>query len=725
MYRTRRSPAAVRVLREGVGREGQGQGDVDLKGRRGLSVLEGGDSYRLRRVGSSSSSASVDNTSTRSRPNHSTFILLLLVLAILTLLPSAVVGSPLPLPDDPFLISPPDPAPQPDESPTTTTAFDWWPYGEKTMTKATEGAAPTTMVGSDEDASTTTEDAFSSMLTSSAQPSHHSSAISPSSSSNSATSTEESSSSSESASASVVASTRQPVKFKILYLTPVFAVAGESFCLLSVSSSPLLISLSFLAPALALVALGLCLFWRRRPSSNDEDDDEYPGLRERFRPPLQDRGQYAYSGEKRKSKGEWDSENEEETDDFDFGYGIRGMAAGRGSFNPSQFSSYASHFTQDTVADGGGYVTKPSKKGSRGQERSWLRRSKTNIAGVGGRWGRVELRDDSFPIDEREEEDLPDLPRRTMQAVISPPARSYAGIDYDTDSGEVGLGIGGLPVVPRATTSSSGLHPSSMVSSPPNGMLSPPFQPHLFYASSDSASRPSKDAASPYTALPPRSSASRPLGGRALTRSNPSKNLATSSSPIKPNASSSPSGSRPPRTKSSSSHKSHKSSSSTRRHRRGPSASPLPPPSILEEGSEYGTYPEDEPNEEETAAMMNQVDQILKKSLSDRALLSPQSLDIASPPPPAILSPSQDEDERIGRRDQPAAGGGIRAVGGGAKASPARDRPKGGVPLGGDGKVGQIAKRWPPAPSGSPGIDEGGLGIEQRLARLRKLEFGE
>jgi len=122
--------------------------------------------------------------------------------------------------------------------------------------------------------------------------------------------------------------------------------------------------------------------------------------------------------------------------------------------------------------------------------------------------------------------------------------------------------------------------------------------------------------------------------------------------------------------------------------------------------------------------MMNQVDQILKKSLSDRALLSPQSLDIASPPPPAVLSPSQDEDERIGRRDPVVAGGGIRVVGG-AKASPARDRPKGGVPLGGGGKVGQIAKRWPPAPSGSPGMDDGGLGIEQRLARLRKLEFGE
>lgn len=343
------------------------------------------------------------------------------------------------------------------------------------------------------------------------------------------------------------------------------------------------------------------------------------------------------------------------------------MAAGRGSFNPSQFSSYASRLTQVTVVDGGGYVTKPSKKGSRGQERSWLGRSKTNIAGVGGRWGRVELRDDSVPIDERDEEDVPDPPRTTMQAVISPPARSYAGFDDETNSGEVGLGIGGLPVVPRASSSSSGLHPSSMVSSPPNGMLSPPFQPHLFYASSDSASPPFKHATSPYTALPPRSSANRLQGGRALTRSNPSKNLATSSSPFKPNSSSSFSfASCPPRTKASSSYKSsnsHKSSSSTRRHRPGPSSSPFPPPSILEEGSEYGQYPEDEHNEEETAAMMNQVDQILKKSLSDRALLSPQSLDIVSPTSPAVLSPSQDEDERIGRRDPVVAGGGIRVVG--------------------------------------------------------------
>lgn len=92
---------------------------------------------------------------------------------------------------------------------------------------------------------------------------------------------------------------------------------------------------------------------------------------------------------------------------------------------------------------------------------------------------------------------------------------------------------------------------------------------------------------------------------------------------------------------------------------------------------------------------MNQVNQTLKRSLSDRALLSPQ---LASPSPPAavVLSPSQDEDERIGRRE-PAVGvaggggGGIRVVGGGGNISPAR--PEGGVPLGGEGKVGQIAKK--------------------------------
>ncbi|KAL7414848.1 hypothetical protein BDY24DRAFT_384771 [Mrakia frigida] len=178
MHRTRRSPAEMRVAREGVGREAEGQGDVDLRERRGRGWSDEGAWCRVKEEGSSSSSPSNRSTRSsrrRSQPINSILLVFLIVLGILTLLPSSVVGSPLPTPDDPFLIFPPDPIRQPDDSPFTTKTFDWWPYGEKTMTRTTEEASPTpTMVESDEDASTTMDDDLSSsMFTSSVHPSHH------------------------------------------------------------------------------------------------------------------------------------------------------------------------------------------------------------------------------------------------------------------------------------------------------------------------------------------------------------------------------------------------------------------------------------------------------------------------------------------------------------------------------------------------------------------------
>jgi hypothetical protein len=208
----------------------------------------------------------------------------------------------------------------------------------------------------------------------------------------------------------------------------------------------------------------------------------------------------------------------------------------------------------------------------------------------------------------------------------------------------------------------------------------------------------------------------------------------------------------------------------------------------VNEGSEYsGHYYEDEEDDhEEDAAMMSQVDQILKKSLSDRALLSPTSF--TSPPPPAKPAPTrkaskaqtkasskigeipspvstptsaqqdglvtetetEDEDERIGRRNtqgklaHPArptratAISKVRKSGSrttgllGARTKPTRTpagrdhRPQGGAAI----PVPKLTKSWPPQPQagsggGSPGLEENGLGIEQRLARLRRIEFGE
>lgn len=694
----------------------------------------------------------------RRHQRHVNNVRLLLFLVVLALLPVVVRGSPIPnpIPDDPLLISAPEPTQEGadpiDTATTTTTSIDWWPYGEKTIT--TEQMAPSPTEGAPEPA--TTADIASSTVTSSPKMASRSSLMSSSSEATSASSSE-TINPSASATASAAAS-QKPSGFKIIYLTPVFAIVGL---------------------ALMGVAIGLC---RRRPSSrgDGDEDDEYPGLRERyFQPPLQDRGQYAdfgSSGEKFKAnKGDWDSDSEEETDDFDFGYGIRGMAAGKSSFQPSMDSEQSLM----TVADGGGYIAKPSKRGERASDRSWLGRSKTNLAGVGGRWGRVELRDDSLPI-----------PEEAGQADELSTPSTYA----DGGQGQVGLGIGGLQAGPPTFISpapmSTAVHPSSMVS-PPAGMLSPPFHPHLFYASHDSGSPPTASSGpqtskrpvhqeGPYTALPPRSN--RPQGGRALmTRSNPSKNLAIS--PTKPRAAT---GSR------SSKKLSASGTSSSRRshHRKGApltsaSSTPRIPPSV-NEGSEYsGHYYEDDEDDDhaETAAMMSQVDQILKKSLSDRALLSPTSVDISSPPPaptPArvkprtkptigeipspISSPAEDdepvtepeeldEDERIGRRNTqgklalaPTAASGLSrptrsrapatrsglsrpaATAKGGRASKAAGG-GGGRPSGGSAiAVPKLTKTWPPvqpAGGGSPGMEENGLGIEQRLARLRRIEFGE
>ncbi|CED84863.1 hypothetical protein [Phaffia rhodozyma] len=401
--------------------------------------------------------------------------------------PQALVDtSPAPVPGAGLPLSSPTLTPVPLAGPVMST-IDWWPYHSTSTTDDPATLLPTTTPTSD----TTPPETMPSSVIEILSTELNSMMVGSSSQQIASSKTGESSETPSQTGKGEEKGEDKGSSFHLYYLTPVFVAIG----------------------LVKIYTLYRCCIRSRRPGLDEEQgEDEYPGLRESYHPvhpgPFGSRYESTrpaselYLSKSEKALDEWDDESDYDGVEmrYEYGGGIVGMPVG----TPSVYedlgvlngplstpgSRYSTWQSKVTVADGGGYVLRPSKEKKKkktygllgnfkgepveGGRESFMREVSLSAAsalngikrGTLGRRvssGHARLASDESFGTTQPHKDQPDIATLPSSDVSNSPNKTRFG--------------------PRAQTRLPKTVSGPIEASPSNAasILSPPLQPHLFF----------------------------------------------------------------------------------------------------------------------------------------------------------------------------------------------------------------------------------------------------